>query len=267
MFQVNASKIRFLQPWVTELTRLGSQNDGGYVLSPKAIQDSDFVISAGISADWSFERALLQSRPSMPMILIDRNSGCVTFLSKAILEFCNLRRPLSIVLKEALKWLKFSARFFVDIHARRNSPQFDRYWLSNLSDKKNYSRSLTSYLEEVPARSHLLLKVDIEGAEYQILDDLASWLEKEHLVSAILIEFHNVPEHLEQLNKFLDRINDKCKVVHLHANNAAGVVDGVPEVLELSLESGSYSQQRRSLPVDGLDNPNNPNKPDITINF
>jgi len=164
MIHVDARKIAFLQPWATDLTRVGSQNDGGYVLSNKAIRDSDFVISAGISADWSFERALLRLRPSMPIIMIDRNSGCMTFLAKAILEFCNLRRPPAIALREAAKWIKFAGRFFFDIHARRNSPSFHRLWLSKVSDKKQHQRSLTTYLEEVPTGSRLLLKVDIEGA-------------------------------------------------------------------------------------------------------
>lgn len=267
MIHVDARKIAFLQPWATELTRVGSQNDGGYVLSHKAVCDSDFVISAGISADWSFERALLRLRPSMPIIMIDRNSGCMTFLAKAILELCKVRRPPAIVLKEALKWMKFAGRFFFDIHARRNSPTFHRLWLSKASDKKQHQRSLTSYLEEVPSGSRLLLKVDIEGAEYEILDDLATWLEKGNEVSAILMEFHDVTRNLERLQAFLARVNGICRVVHLHANNAAAVVDGVPEVVELSLETGTYAQQRQSLPLSEVDSPNNPNKPDIAISF
>jgi len=81
------------------------------------------------------------------------------------------------------------------------------------------------------------------------------------------MEFHDVTRNLERLQAFLARVNGICRVVHLHANNAAAVVDGVPEVVELSLETGTYAQQRQSLPLSEVDSPNNPNKPDIAISF
>ena len=50
---------KFLKPYFIkkdELTRLGSIDDGGYVLPIKDIKLSDVLISLGISDNWDFEK-------------------------------------------------------------------------------------------------------------------------------------------------------------------------------------------------------------------
>jgi hypothetical protein len=69
------------------------------------------------------------------------------------------------------------------------------------------------------------------------------------------------------LRTFIDRIGEKCKIVHVHSNNAARVIDGVPDVVELTLENGTFTEKRYVLPVVGIDYPNNPHKPDISVEF
>jgi FkbM family methyltransferase len=47
--------------------------------------------------------------------------------------------------------------------------------------------TMDSLLETVPADQNLLLKMDIEGAEQQVLEDSPAWLDR---MSSMLIEFH-----------------------------------------------------------------------------
>ena len=37
------------------LCRLGKNNDGGYLIGPKSIENTETLISFGISDDWTFE--------------------------------------------------------------------------------------------------------------------------------------------------------------------------------------------------------------------
>ena len=47
---------KFLKPKVTsDLIRLGSLNDGGYVIPRNAVIDTDTLISFGLCDDWKFE--------------------------------------------------------------------------------------------------------------------------------------------------------------------------------------------------------------------
>ena len=47
---------KFLKPKVTsDLIRLGSLNDGGYVIPKNAVIDTDTLISFGLFDDWKFE--------------------------------------------------------------------------------------------------------------------------------------------------------------------------------------------------------------------
>ena len=48
---------KYLQPHeVTDLVRLGKNNDGGYLVSKKDIKNTDNLISLGVSFDISFEK-------------------------------------------------------------------------------------------------------------------------------------------------------------------------------------------------------------------
>ena len=54
-------KYNFLRPIKTKgLIRLGGKEDGGYIISKKALEDCDFLLSFGMSNDWSFEQEFLK---------------------------------------------------------------------------------------------------------------------------------------------------------------------------------------------------------------
>ena len=47
----------FLKPKVLcNLRRVGSANDGGYIIPSKSLQETKTLISFGLSDDWSFEK-------------------------------------------------------------------------------------------------------------------------------------------------------------------------------------------------------------------
>ncbi len=53
-----------LQPEVTDMVRLGSLHDGGYVAPLAALRGPVAVVSLGMKDDWSFEQAVVKRQPN-----------------------------------------------------------------------------------------------------------------------------------------------------------------------------------------------------------
>ena len=113
------------------------------------------------------------------------------------------------------------------------------------------------------------LKVDIEGDEYKIINDIIKNSKK---INFLIIEFHQI----EIKNKtFIDnakKITEFFDIVHLHGNNHEKVMkDGFPDVLEITFVNKNnnldYVNFPKNFPIDDLDFPNNPFKADIDIKF
>ena len=85
--------------------------------------------------------------------------------------------------------------------------------------KKITYNSLNSILIDYKNLIHkpLFLKIDIEGSEYRILDDLIRYQDK---ITGLVIEFHNIDLHIEKILNFLK--NFKLNLVHIHGQNPGG---------------------------------------------
>lgn len=102
----------------------------------------------------------------------------------------------------------------------------------------------------------VLLKIDIEGAEYEWINNTDMKEVSTH-VDGLIIEFHNCTN--EVAGSF-DRIMEHYNVVHWHHNNFGGTYNNfplVPEVtfLNKSIAVGDYVSTL--YPIVGLDIPNN----------
>ena len=86
-------------------------------------------------------------------------------------------------------------------------------------------------LAECQATAGCFLKIDIEGSEYEILDQV---IEKHDVISAIAIEFHRVPKE-SNFDTLLDRLLESFDITHVHANSAGGMDEsGFPNLLEIT---------------------------------
>ena len=59
----------------TDLSRLGSPHDGGYVVSVRALRRASTLVSLGLSVDWNFERAALALNPGLTIHAYDHTVG------------------------------------------------------------------------------------------------------------------------------------------------------------------------------------------------
>lgn len=95
--------------------------------------------------------------------------------------------------------------------------------------------------EEAPGRTDLMLQMDIEGAEYDVLDNLPAEVLARFRI--IVLELHDLewlaePAWLKRFTNVLSRLNANHTLCHLHSNNTGGFFyfegRSIPQVVELS---------------------------------
>jgi hypothetical protein len=148
---------------------------------------------------------------------------------------------------------------------------FTRKMILGVASKE--AESLSSALEMIPP-GRLILKIDIEGAEWDVFD-AASAVELGRF-SQIVCEFHNFHEVLDRswrdrAQRVLAKLRAQFDVVHVHANNygTCHVIAYVtiPEVLEVSFANRSIysSVETDEIFPTALDQPNRPDRADIFL--
>ena len=117
----------------------------------------------------------------------------------------------------------------------------------------------------------MLFKIDIEGAEYQILPSIISSMDERKLaVKCLAIEFHDTQERRGEFLDLVTSLRRHMEIVHLHGNNCvAAAPDGFPQVVEITFAriENHGKKKRTSLPLADLDSTNDPTIPDFDIIF
>ena len=148
--------------------------------------------------------------------------------------------------------------------------QFIKKNINNFNDDNNTNLSFLT-----DKYNNIFLKIDIEGGEYPWLLQIdETQLNK---FKQIVIEFHGITDNGWGCNyndkvKCLEKISKTHYIVHAHGNNYGSVVNGIPEVIELTYIKKNYFNSvpelnTHSLPIANLDFSNNTNSEDINLNF
>ena len=113
----------------------------------------------------------------------------------------------------------------------------------------------------------MFLKIDIEGGEYQIIDDILRFSDR---ITSLVIEFHEAHDRKRFCNS-IKQLQTCFHIVHIHGNNCAPrSPDGLPDVLEITflpIDSVSLGLRRTTLPLADLDSPNHDGWPDYPLTF
>lgn len=233
------------------LIRLGDKEDGGYVVPKLGITNLDAHISLGVGKDWSFERDLMKFNPNLTIHAYDHTVTEKGFLKDCLLHACMLFFSGSIN-KIRTNFTKYTAfkKFFKSnvLHFReRVYNRIDNY--NDVTIEEIFSRLEGKYT--------ISLKMDIEGGEYRIINDLIEFHKR---ISLLIIEFHNTDPLREIFSKKIKYILEHFNIVHVHGNNFEGIsIDNLPEFLEITfLHRRFFSERcasRNHLPIPGLDFP------------
>ena len=211
--------------------RLGSLRDGGYVIA-ELDGDYDCYISAGVSYEESFSRDFL-----------DKYNINTSYGFDGTIE-------------------KYPSKY-------TDKVKFIKKNISTFTDQNNTD---LSYLTDI--YNHIFLKMDIEGNEYQwLLHVDETQLNK---FKQIVIEFHGITndgfncEYADKV-KCLKKLSITHYIIHAHGNIFGDVVNGIPDVIELTYVNKNYftsvpELNVQSLPTKDLDFPNYGSK-DVNLNF
>lgn len=257
---------KFLKPFFLrkeELIRLGSIDDGGYVLPINDIKNSDVLISLGISDNWDFEKHF--SRMSNAKILAyDHSIDSNFWISKFKKDFIKFLKLKIFKPKKIYKMIQYIDFLFFFRFKTKN-----KFFLKKIGKTNgcvNIGEIVSDHINE---NEKIFLKIDIEGSEYEILDQIVSIKDK---IQGLIIEFHNVSKNLDIIENFLKKIKDYLNLVHIHANNySVKDANEFPEAIELSISSIDLNNldldDVREYPIKNLDFPNSKRSPDIKIFF
>lgn len=252
-----------LRPVACEsLARLGSPYDGGYVVPLDAVVASNALISFGLSHDWRFERDFRKHNPGAVIHCYDPTVSLLTafqFSVGQLLRF--LLRFKTRYLARSATWIDYLLFFRANVAHYKQ-----RIW----HDREENSATVDDVFARLPSGSQVFAKIDIEGSEYRILDDLLRYSRN---ITSVAIEFHDVDIVTETFNSFVEKLKRDFYIVHIHANNMGGMAPfhfpTAPEITFLNKRfyNSIPSPSRLEYPVAGLDRPNRSDFPDFSFEF
>ena len=178
---------------------------------------------------------------------------------KNFLRFVSGRAPWSRVLKNRATWknyrksfLTIATHFQEEIHTHYNG---------------QYHANIEKVFSRVP-RGRVFLKIDIEGSEYGIIEDVLRYVPR---ITGIAIEFHSTYALRETFCAAIRKLQSSFHIVHVHPNNYGFIgADGLPDTLEMTFSAGSLpssARRRLRLPLADLDRPNKAGSPEIELQF
>tara|TARA_B100001094_G_scaffold85277_1_gene81661 strand:+ start:55 stop:804 length:750 start_codon:yes stop_codon:yes gene_type:complete len=234
-----------------ELIRMGSDHDGGYLVDPKSIEQSNALIALGVGRNWSFEKDFLE-RKSVRIHAYDYSIG----LGYWIKHF--LKRVLAVLIGrfsapfDAVKlFLEFKI-FFKDSAV---------LYLEKVGTAPGCDTNLKKALDRLD-RAPLFLKVDIEGYEYQILEEIIRCKDD---LTGLVIEFHSVSDNIEQIEDFINKIG--ITLIHIHPNNNRLDEEGDPKAIELTFSKNPTKLEDKFIHPHALDQNNVPRKDSVSLRF
>ena len=242
------------------LIRVGPNIDGGYVLDKRVINKIETIITCGLNDDWEFEKDFLKINPYCQILAYDhtvnKNFWKDRFKNDLISFF--LLQKLSV--KKILDIFKYID--YINFFKNKNKHYIKKVVL-NKSNKKQIS--IKKILHN---KKNILLKIDIEGDEYKILEHINKKFIK---INLLIIEFHNIHKNLNKLKNFVKKT--KFKIIHIHGNNYAGTnKNNDPKVVEMTFINPkkfktSKNKSNFKYPIIGLDYKNLKRRPDIKLKF
>ena len=228
------SFLKRINVYQTELIRLGSNNDGGYLV-PNDLKGIKGCFSPGVDTKVKFEKDL--SKKNIPSYLLDYSIDS---------------------LPEDNKLFTFEKKFL---------------GIKNDNKTINFNTWITKHFKKENA-DEFILQMDIEGSEYEVLLNLENSLLKKFRIMIIEFHSLNNllhPAGYRQINALFDKILEHFYIVHIHPNNIFPPVKLMditfPKLLEFSFirkDRLNKKEYIKSLPND-LDQKNIIDKEDILL--
>ena len=185
-----------------DLIRVGKSHDGGYLIASNDIDQTDLLISLGVNDDWSFEEHF-QTLHDTQIISYDGSISERIFRKQFRKSILSAENPAKTI-RKLKSWLGYQ-KFF-----SQPNVQHVQKFVGMETDDTRYC-SLSQILEG-RTESNIFLKVDIEGSEYRIFEDL---IRHQDRLTGLAIELHDCDLHLQSICHLIHSL--RLNLVHIHA--------------------------------------------------
>ena len=247
------------------MIRVGNNKDGGYLISENGMKSCDFLLTIGLGYNFSFEKDFLKLKQS-DSLLIECYDNSV---SKKIMRKYSTLNLLRLFYRPSFKAFQRSIKYiqFLLLFNSGKATLIEKY----VSEKKSEnSETLNSIFQNL--KQNNLVKIDIEEAEYIIINDIINNFNK---INVLIIEFHNLSnlKNREKFHLFFEKISEFFYLSHLHMNNSSGVsIDNFPNTIEFTFEKKyllktKVKEKLANFPLDKFDYPNSKNTGDYNLVF
>lgn len=263
----------YLRPFRSDLIRVGPLGDCGYVIPRSVAENTNTIYSIGISTDWEFEVEMAVRNPNIDIRAFDRTSGWTVFAFVALRDLLRgdpselQGMPVHARLKSAFHYLKLSIKFRIFFSGRK---KFERKWVRESSSLKS-EVSFADSIQGLFDKNEVMLKIDIEGGEYELSESLIECIKKNsENINSVVMEFHDTRTRRIEFEFLVEGISSVVPIVHIHGNNCVAVApDGLPEVVEITFAKDCERKHSDNLnfPLGGLDFPNDRSLPDLSFSF
>ena len=267
--------LAFLQPELVNLKRFGVPRDGGYVGPPESIADNSVIFCFGLSRDWSFETELSAQVKGARIFAFDPTVNLKVFTFECIWA---LKRVFNFTTGKSinLRIRTFTGKSKVVINYVTTfllkGNKHIKKWVKGKSWGKDNSIGIGEVFRQHGKNCEIVLKIDIEGDEFEVLDDLLK-LGQMSSIRSLFIEFHIFDSSWQNFSDLVHKLKESHTLVHLHINNndLTLIQQNIPHYLELTfIRKGilpETKELRKSLPIAGIDFSNKESLPDLNIKF
>lgn len=243
------------------LIRLGKNNDGGYLVEKDSLSNAKSLISFGLSYDWSFEKEFFNLK------------NCPIHCYDPTIKYSSIK--------------KFSRKSIINLFKFKNlyNKSFLQHNINNIllynDYKKFFSNKVIHYESSIGIGRNkvdfaelinkiklypVFLKIDIEGSEYRILEDILSCQDK---IIGMVIEFHNIDLHKDLISNFIKKFN--LSLCHIHGQNPSGAdyLDKNNDPIQVEMTFSNTKNIRSTQPKIPhiLDQPADFRFKDVNLNF
>jgi len=266
-------KFSYLRPYETHLVRIGPNSDCGYVIPVSVANSTKSLYSIGISSNWDFEIEMVKRNPGLRIRAYDRTSGWLVFAYWGLRDLLrgdpsiNGVQTIGARIQSAKKYFSLAIRSRFFFWGKR---RFRRLWVRS-QVTKNDEISFRQSIEGIFVSGFTMIKIDIEGGEYQLADELINTIKDNvNSINCVVMELHDTSIRRNDFERLVLGVSALLPIVHLHGNNCASTAeDGLPHVIEITfanISNGMLSKQLR-FPITGLDFANDSSLPDCEMNF
>jgi len=259
-------KYNFLRPIkIGSLIRLGGKKDGGYIVDSRTVDKCQTLITFGLGPHWDFELDYIKRNENLLIFVYDHTVSKLPYI------------------KEVWKYLRRYITFRVPFRALKDRINYYRAYKNflNLTNVKYYKEKITYPIKEkidtdikkvfsrIYSNSEVIMKCDIEGSEYDIIDQILEYSER---IQMLIFEFHWIDKNEEKFIEAVKKLQSKFDIIHIHGNNHyKRLSSGLPVILEITLLNKkniiNKNEWVEDFPIKDLDFPNNPYLEDLSFSF